>query len=981
MSGKFSVEDILNEVKNMTGDRYVSGQSASVLSGEEIKKTPEMAFKNTEKAQEEKDDSSFKPQFQQGSFLPDDIDNNDETEADMPDFSKMSAEELFAKIEEDVNNKKSDKQENSGIVGGFTVKTEFEKSEQNKEKNVINVKNVVKNVEKETPNLQKTMVFDREEINSVIKKKQDEENLKEVFEVKESFGIVEKGEKTEPVAESVEKDEQKDIDLSSIEIKHAHTPEHLLSADEIKSGFANETPSFRFSDRVKDLTKGRKNREESKDKFADFRKPSLAVEEVPEEIPQEIPEEIPEENLKTEAETKAEAEELFKTLSEKYIQEEKEKQQPDILNNEVEAEQDEKAEVEEIPVDEQIVFEKQEPIELDKEVKSTSDNRFSRKTSRRIFERDFDYSEETAEDDDVIDDYTSIDDEEAVRYDLDVSLRKVSKRLVLTVVTFVFGFVVTVLPSLGADFLSFISPESNLTGFMIVNAIVLAAGVLINISSFIRGLGSLITFKPDADSPLSVASLFVIAQSVIAFIPEFSAVAGKLPFYTAALIFAYVLSLMGKKAMVIRIKSNFRLVATTAVKQSCFAADERMCEMLETEDFIGTPYVATSKSVLNLHNYLRNSYSEDPSDNIAKIFAPISLIAAAATLIFTYFSTKDIVSAMFYATAVAIIAAPASVILSVHSPLKKVALQFRQRDGLISGYEAVNEFSDVDCVAINAEELFPAGSVELTSLRAIGDVSIEDVILKSAALTIGAGGPLADVFDKIIDGRRKMLPEISNIVYEDGLGLTGKVDGKIVRVGNRQFIDSYGIYGLSDTDIEEKASKNGFFVIYTAVEDEVCGMFALKYKSIDPDIEDAVYNLVSNGISIAVKSNDPNITPELIERVFEVPKEYISVMEAHTAEYYDDITRPSKNGDSIIAYGGSSTVFANLLVACKKLKTKISAAVLIQAILTILGFGICMFTAVSGKGFENLSAVNVILYQFAVAVISIFIPSFIKRIK
>ena len=175
-------------------------------------------------------------------------------------------------------------------------------------------------------------------------------------------------------------------------------------------------------------------------------------------------------------------------------------------------------------------------------------------------------------------------------------------------------------------------------------------------------------------------------------------------------------------------------------------------------------------------------------------------------------------SAITYACAVAVTATPASVILSVNSPLKKAALQFRQKDGLISGYSAVNEFSDVDCVAINAEELFPAGSVELTGLRAIGDVSIEDVILKSAALAIGAGGPLADVFDKIIDGRRKMLPEIKDIVYEDGLGLSGNVDGKIVRIGNRKLIDSYGIYGLSDTSVEEKANKNGAFVVYTLTQ-------------------------------------------------------------------------------------------------------------------------------------------------------------------
>lgn len=965
MSEKFSVEDILNEVKNMKGDKYVLGKEHI----DEEKNTATISFDIQDSAKEKNNDNDFNPEPIRESVLPDNIDKNDETLQDMPDVSKMTAKELFRQIAV-----KAENDDEPEIVGGFTVKTDLispdEKADSNAEKdNKLN-----KMFENFAENFEKTIVFDSNEVKASVEKKQQEDDFNKPTE------------KTEPMAEKSEDNTQNDDILSAVPKRRVHTPEHLLSAEEIKSGFENEKPSFRFSERVKDLTKSRKKEEPAKDKFADFMKPAEQkeenAEEVAEKIPEEIPEEIPEQNLMSKVETDASADELFEILSEKYTESEKEKQQPDILNNEVETHEEKKSdEVLEISDNEPLTFEKETPDFSENEIKNTSDNRFSRKTSRRIFERSFDYSDDVSPEQEVIDDYTSIEDEEAVRYDLDLSLKKVSKRLLLTAFIFILGFVVTVLPSVGFDFLKFISPNDNLTGFMIANAAVLGATLLVNISSFLRGIGSLVTLKPDADSPLSIAGIFVTAQCVLAFVPEFSATAGTLPFYTAALIFAYVLNLMGKKSMVMRIRSNFRLVATTAVKQSCFATDERMCEMLENDDFIGTPYVAAAKSVLNLHNFLKNSYCEDPSDNVSRIFAPISLIASAATLIFTYFISKDIVSSLYYATAVAVVAAPASVILSINSPLKKVAMQFRQKDGLIAGYESVNEFCDVDCVALDAEELFPAGSVELTSLRALGDVSIEDVILKSAALTIGAGGPLADVFDKIIDGRRKMLPEISDIVYEDGLGLTGKVDGKIVRVGNRRFIDSYGIYGLSDSEIEDKAKQNGVFIIYTAVEDEVCGMFALKYKSIDPDIEDAVYNLVSNGISIAVKSNDPNITPELIEKVFEIPKEYVVVMQSNSAEYYDEITRPSKNGDSLIAFGGSSTVFSNLIIACKKLKSKISAAVLIQTVLTILGFGVCMFTAVSSKGFENISALNIIIYQFLVAVISVFIPSIIKRIK
>ena len=158
-------------------------------------------------------------------------------------------------------------------------------------------------------------------------------------------------------------------------------------------------------------------------------------------------------------------------------------------------------------------------------------------------------------------------------------------------------------------------------------------------------------------------------------------------------------------------------------------------------------------------------------------------------------------------------------------------------------------------------------------------------------------------------------------------------------------------------------------------------MFAVKYKSIDPDIEDALYELVNNNITIALKTNDPNITPELIEKVFEIPSDYVVLMEAHTAEHYDELTKPSKNGDGILAYSGNSSAFAMLITACKKLQKKISLAVLLQTILTVLGFGTCLISVVLGKGTEFITPLNIIGYQFVAAIISHIFPALIKRIK
>ena len=934
----FSVEDILKEVKGMTGDNYYSKSDETSYEKEDPQ--PEV-----EKTVDDEQINLFSQPIKEPEVVEDsqvDLPKEEvlEVAEPTPEPASISAQEFIETISENTNFEKDSVE----IIGGFSVRTDIDFSSDKQEETIEDDSEEIE---------QQTKIFEKvQPTQSIVENTEpvEHEEIKEVLEIPEEIDEI--SEQIKEIPEETKETSQ--VEFVDIPLKREHTPSHLLSADEIKSGHMGEAPSLRFEDKLKDLANF------DNDDFASFKKPDDTKS-------------VDEEN-----------EELFDILSEKYDKQEsiadKISAQPDVLNNDIYVQEEvvEKAEVEEI-----FSYTKEkEAIDLETPVQSTSDNRFTRKTMRKIEEKPFDYSDVGIEDEDEeIDDYTCIEDEEAVRYDLDSSLRSVTNRLGFTIIACIVSFVISALPTLGVDLFGFISPNSNLTGFLIANAIVLGFGVIVNIASFFRGLFSLVTFRPDCDSPLSIATLFVVLQSALAFVPEVSASADVVPFYTPALLFAYILSLIGKKAMMVRIKSNFRFVATTSLKQSCFVADETFGEMIENDDFIGAPYVATSKGAIDLQDYLKNSYCEDPSDNSLKLFAPISLLATIVTFVFTYFATKDIAIAFSYACAVSILAVPASAIIGVNSPLKKVALMFRQKDGLLSGYNAVNEFSDVDCVAISSEDLFPAGSVELKSLRAIGDVSIEDVILKSASLGIAAGGPLSDVFDKIIDGRRKMLSDVSDIVYEDGFGLTGKVDGKTVRIGNRQFMESYAISGLVDESVDMQAKAEGLFVVYTAIDDEVCGMFALKYKSIDPDIEDAIYDLLSNDIALAVKTNDPNITPELIADVFDISEDYVLIMEAHTAEFFDEITRASRKGDSILAYGDRFSTFAQLIVACKKLQTKISVSTIIQIIFTILGFGFCMFNAVIGNGFEYISISNIILYQLAVSIITVFIPSIIKRIK
>lgn len=946
MSEKFSVEDILNEVKAMTDSHYISAKPKA------------SSQKRIEKATVESRETDQLNFFD----TADDAPKTEVPKKEKPKkrtISEMSTEEFFNLIEKntkesshELKEEKSNSEETGAIIGGFKIKNSAQSEPEPESKPDFEPKEEVK--VSDYLNEGNTITFSKDEVKKAIEEQKE----------------IKAPEFSEKAENSEDNTVDNDIINEKIELKNhrfkEHKPDHLLSVEEILNDSMNNSRSLRFNNKVKDLTKKSDESENNIDSHIDI------IEEKINE--QEKEQQVELENFLNEklGETK---EKEIDIIEEDSFEKKEERPEPvDINSNNVN-----------IPVSGDIDYHKyidEDELKFKKEAVEKEKKHFVAKTSRKVVDYTIDYTDDTVHEDEVIDDYCNIEDEEPVKYDLDLSLKKVSRRITANIILFILAFVVTVLPTFDMAMISALSPTDNFTGFLIANTAILLAAVLVNAGSIFRGLFSLFTFRPDGDSSVAVASCFVIAQTAVAFVPEMSADLKKLPFFTASLIFGFIMTLLGKKSMVSRIKANFRLVANQSVKKTCFTADDRMSELLPNDYFIGLPNVTGSKSVVNLHNYLKNSYCEDPSDSVTKLFSAIGTLVSLVTLAILYFTTGNLSLSISFATAVAVISAPVSVILAVNSPIKKASEIFREREGLISGYGAIEEFSESDCVVLNSEDLFPAGSVELMTIQAIGDFTIEDVILKSAALTINAGGPLSNVFDKIIDGRRKMLPPVSDIVYEDGLGLTGKVEGKTVRIGNYKFIDSYGIAGLTDYSLEEKAKAGGYFIVYTAIDNEVCGMFAVKYKSIDPDIEDGVYELVNSGIALAVKTNDPNITPELIESVFEIPAEFVIIMPSHSVEYYENIARPAKCGNGLLAYPPNKfSCYAMLISACKKLKTKISVAVLLQSIFTVLGFAVCMFYAVTKGSFDIITPLNIIIYQLAVSILTRIITSLIKKVR
>ena len=585
--------------------------------------------------------------------------------------------------------------------------------------------------------------------------------------------------------------------------------------------------------------------------------------------------------------------------------------------------------------------------------------------------------EDSNKKDDVIDDYRTIDDAESVRVGLDAKIASLSSKSAFTLLMFVLLAIFTLLPCLGVNLPTLISPEQNVTAYLSINLVLFIITVIINAKTVVNGLFSLIRLKPDIDTAVSLSTVAALVQSILALYLPNSFAQGKGYLFTAVAAAALYFNLRGKKCMFTRVRSNFELVATTGVKQSCFALKSGRNKFIVDNEAIGKTTISCSRPVLNLHDYLYNSFCEDSADRMNMILAPIGLIVAIITGCVAYYFNGDMMNAVGTVAVVTAMFVPLTSVLATNRPLKSAGKKVREFGGLLSGYNAIEDFSDVEYAVINDEDMFPSGTVELLQLKSVGDASIDDVIMDAAALVIAAGGPLADVFDRMIEGRSKSLKPVSGIMYTDGDGLSGSVGFDTISVGNRSMIEKTGDINLPDIEMERKIKRNNCFAVYIARNDELCGMLVVKYNEKEPEMSQQLQRLTQNGVTLLVKTSDPNVTESLVRSTFSLGENTVKIMPAHSVKVYEEFTAARESGDSVIAHQNSLTGYAAALVAAKRLKLKLTLAIVLQTIGTVLGAAFCVFMSLT-VGYATIVPTTLLGYQLIWAILTLVIPSFRK---
>lgn len=513
-------------------------------------------------------------------------------------------------------------------------------------------------------------------------------------------------------------------------------------------------------------------------------------------------------------------------------------------------------------------------------------------------------------------------------------------------------------------------------GLAAANIVLLLASFYLAFPNILSGVKALTNGRVTGGAVGGLTFILALVQTILSFFNKSPEGASGM-FYCAAAIFALLMTAENSSRGTARVMQNF-LFCTAKRKAGLYGirAIESEKDAFEVGRALkmGNPDILYSGRVEFPADFIKNSEANSPADSCIKRSLIISSAVSVLLAVISGIITKDIFQAFGVLTGAFCLTSPCAIELALMIPLYLENRKLNSEGGMIAGYDAALECSEAVAASVDSADLFDRAACEMHGMKDFHTVRIDDVLLYAVAIVLKSGGPLTDVFNRIIGGSTELLPPVRDMIYEDRLGLSATIYNQRVLLGNRNLLTHHNIEVPLKSE-EDKVKRNGRKILYIAIDSQVAAMFVFNYAE-DASLKDSINEMADNGFSLVVRTDDPNVTDELIAARFGIAQKDIKMTLSHGARifsaYRDSVvdSAPAK-----VMHDGSARSYFKSIAACGRLANFASRwavfALIVQAVVAA-GAILC----VALKAFAFVSPLTAVIVQTAIVAFSVILEKF-----
>ncbi len=580
-------------------------------------------------------------------------------------------------------------------------------------------------------------------------------------------------------------------------------------------------------------------------------------------------------------------------------------------------------------------------------------------------------TEPEAEDDDNgikfgLDEYRNVNDKFKVEFNLKKQEKKALINTGVTLVCFVLLVILSLVAS--AIYLPNSLVHKNELPVILLNLAVTIAAAVVSRDLIFDGLKSFKGFNFNRNSGCAVALVAALLQN-FTFLFALLPFENRLSLYSAVAVLPLVFNCFAGLLEARRLRRNFAVVTENELYSISHIERKETAFEIGRGLLLDEPIILASQKTSFPGRFLELSKKYYPSDELNKRIVPISFGVALIVGVITTIISKNAFNGISSFTAVLAISAPCFMFLCDNLAINMLSAKLLKKGGVITGWEANRMCAVANGITVDSTDIFDEDGGNVFGIKTFHSMKADDAILIAGALVVASGGPLGNLFKRIVVDRVELFPPVDTLAYEDKLGLSAWVQNRRVLVGSYDLLKNHNVE-MPDKAFVERYIHDGRYPVFLAIEGKLGAMFIVSY---DVNQENArlLKRIERESISLLLRNDDANITDNMVASALSIPSSGVKVISAVSGDILNSYVNEKRTaGDSVLMHNGKRSSYLQAVASALALGKMKRSSLVFQTGAIAIGVALAATFSFIAGGAE-LSIIPLIITQLVFSVIGI----------
>ena len=292
------------------------------------------------------------------------------------------------------------------------------------------------------------------------------------------------------------------------------------------------------------------------------------------------------------------------------------------------------------------------------------------------------------------------------------------------------------------------------------------------------------------------------------------------------------------------------------------------------------------------------------ADTVSSWFVPIVVIVAVLTFVVwaVYGPEPRLAYALVNAVAVLIIACPCALGLATPMSIMVGTGRGAEAGVLVRDAASLEVLERITTVVVDKTGTLTEGRPSLATIESRPDVDANALLRLSASLENASEHPLAAAIVAAARERNLTLTAVTDFESKTGKGVTGRVEGRTVAIGNVTHLESVGADPAAFLERAGALRQQGQTVMFVAIDGHAAGLIGVA-DAIKSTAREAIQALHADGIRVVMLTGDNRITADAVARSVGIDRVEAEVLPDRKADVVKELQsrgeRVAMAGDGI----------------------------------------------------------------------------------